>query len=374
MKVYIERIPDYNLEELYSFFDELFSQEKLELKLNKPEVLVKPNLLGAHHPEKGITTHPVVLEALISLLQEKGYKPVVGDSPGGTVRIEEVWEKTGMAELADKFGVGLLKFGKQGVTRIKDGDFELLLDTTVLTYPAIINVAKYKTHSLTMFTGAVKNLFGIVPGLVKSDYHRYYPHPDDLAALLVAVYNQIKDRVVLNIIDGIIGMEGEGPSSGQSRNFGVMMASCSASALDYTAAGMMGYQSLKVPTVKLSLDSDNLKPENIEIDSEWQDYVFKGTKIGVPSLSSKFINLMPNFMQQVFYRLYDYYPDFNDNCRRCGICVDSCPVKAITLKKGDLTPVIDHKICIKCMCCQEFCPYKAVALKKTFLAKLLMGR
>ena len=374
MKVYIEQIKEYSPEQLYQYFSNVVREDGLgEILVSKSSVLLKPNLLGSHKPEDAVTTHPVVIESLIRVLKDNGISNIfLGDSPGGTFRTENVWQITGMKELADKEGIELINFGTDGIEKITAGDFELMIDKKVLQFPAIINIAKYKTHSLTMFTGAVKNLFGTVPGLIKSDYHRLYQDSEKFAELLVAIYQILKEQVVLNVIDGIWGMEGEGPSAGITRNFGVILASRSASALDYTGAKMMGFISERIPTVRISMNADNIVPQDIEIDKEWQEFQFPKVKIGKVSLYSSFVNRVPKSIQNIFYHLYNYYPAFNKNCRLCRICVDSCPVKAITVEKGDTTPQIDYKICIKCMCCYEFCPHNAVYIKKTLLAKILL--
>lgn len=374
MKVYIERVKEYDKEALYRYFSGIWEEEQLGKKLSSAShVLLKPNLLGTHAPESAVTTHPLVVQSIIRILKENGVKDILlGDSPGGTFRTEKVWEITGMKALAEKEGVTLISFGKEGVTkRIVDG-FELYIDSQVLNAPAIINIAKYKTHSLTMFTGAVKNLFGVVPGLQKSEYHRLYPDPVRFAALIASIYKLIESQVVLNVIDGIWGMEGEGPSAGEPRNFGVMFASESAAAVDYSAARMMGYDSLSIPLIELSMKNENLSERDIKEEREWAERVFPKVKKSRASRYSRFISNVPDFIQRIFYHLYDFYPAFNNKCRLCRICVESCPVEAIAIGVDETKPVIDYQKCIKCMCCHEFCPYQAVYIKKTLLAKILM--
>lgn len=380
MIVHIEEIKDYDLNRIIAFVQKVAQREGLWSKLETMQVkkiLLKPNLLGPHIPEKAVTTHPIVVEAMITILQERGFEVFIGDSPGGNIDISNLWDVTGMKALADKYGIKLLRFGEKGVVKLSSGEFELVLDKQVIDFQAIFNLCKYKTHSLTLVTGAVKNLFGVVPGLTKSDYHRLYPQPNKLAELIVKIYVELRDKLILNIMDGIIGMEGEGPSSGSPRNFGLMLASVSGSALDYTAARMLGYQAELIPTVKMSLAVDAVKPEEIIVPDRWKSFVFKNTKIGKPSISSAFINAMPRFIQKIFFRVFDYYPAFNSNCTLCLVCMNGCPVEAISLidsssQAAERKLLIDRKKCIKCMCCQEFCQYKAINLKKTFLARLIL--
>lgn len=379
MKVHIEEIDSYHLDRIIKYLEKVTEKENIWQKLPSKKILIKPNLLGPHSPDKAVTTHPVILEAIVKIFQARGFDIYLGDSPGGTVSMEKVWQVTGIKDLADKYGVKLLKFGNKGVFRAQRDGHDIILDQQVMDFPAIVNVAKYKTHSLTMYTGAIKNLFGVVPGLTKSDYHRHYPQPNKLAELIVKIYDELKDKVVLHVLDGIVGMEGEGPSSGEPKHFGLMFASTSATALDYTASRMLGYQAEKIPTVKLALENDNLKTDDIEVDEEWKHHVFKGTKVGKPSLVSAFINTLPPIFQKIFFRIYDYYPEFNDNCILCFICMKGCPVDAISFadkgsakKKKKKRLIIDRDKCIKCLCCQEFCPHKAIKLKKTILAKLIL--
>jgi len=237
---------------------------------------------------------------------------------------------------------------------------------------AVINVSKYKTHSLMYYTGAVKNLYGLIPGLKKSDFHKKNPKLDDFSTVISELYGTVKDRLAWNIMDGIIGMEGDGPSAGEPRNFGLMFTCESAAALDYVASKMMGFKQKQLKYIAASMKFDNIDESMIEIDPKWANFKFEKVKIKKVSFLIKAVSSSPKFAQDIFNKYYFYYPDFNDNCKKCRICVDSCPVEAMVLNKDDLHPTIDHDKCIKCMCCHEMCPYSAVYIHKSKLAKLIL--
>jgi ferredoxin len=237
---------------------------------------------------------------------------------------------------------------------------------------AVINVCKYKTHSLMAFTGGVKNLYGLIPGLKKSDYHKLNPDHVSFGKVISNLYESVRQQVSFTIMDGILGMEGEGPSAGIPRNFGVMFACESAPALDYVASSMMGFKPEKLEYIMPALKVDGLKSVDIEVDDNWKDFTFPNVKIqGVKTLV-KILAYSPKFLKNLFRKWFQVYPDFQDGCRLCRVCVDSCPVQAMKLEKGDLHPVIDHSKCIKCMCCHELCPFGVVFVKKSFLAKFVV--
>lgn len=369
MKVYIEEIKTYDLNKIRTFLNELPIWDELE---DKKVVLIKPNLLGAYPPEQAVTTHPVMLQAVIDILKEKKKTILIGDGPGGTVQVQSVWEKTGIKELAEKNNIKLVNFSKGEIITRKGRTIEFPTTRYFWEADAIVNVSKYKTHSLMAYTGAVKNLYGLIPGLKKSDYHRDYPEHYNFARVISELYELTKEKLVFNIMDGITGMEGEGPSAGIPRNFGVVFAGESASAIDFTASRMMGFDTRKIGYIMNCLAIDNLKPEEIEIPEKWKGFVFENVKIKRVKTFIKILAYSPEILKNVFRKLFQYYPDFNDKCTQCRICVDSCPVQAMILKKNASAPEIDYSKCIKCMCCHEFCPHHAVYINKSFLAKLLL--
>jgi len=369
MKVQIEKIESYDFDKIYNFIEKLQLEKIL---LDKQKILLKPNLLGAFPPEKAVTTNPVVVDAVITFLKKIGKEIILGDSPGGSTSVKLVWELTGMKQLAEKHNIPLVNFTTGGIIHQRTKNLKFPITKYIWDVDAVINLCKYKTHSLMSYTGAVKNLYGLIPGLKKSDYHKEHPDNIKFAKVISGLYSIVKERIVFNIMDGIVGMEGEGPSAGNPRNFGVMFASESASALDFVASKMMGFQPEKLEYILPSLEADNIKEDEIEILDEWQNFKFHKVKIKKIGLYVKILAYSPKILKDVFKKHFTYYPDFNDKCRKCNICVESCPMQAMELKEGDAHPTIDYDKCIKCMCCHEMCPYQAIYVHKSFLAKFII--
>ena len=373
MNVYIQKFVDYDVNKLRQYFDETFKTIGLGKKLEKvKKLLIKPNLLGAYIPEKAVTVHPAVLEALLIYLKRFQLDIIVGDSPGGTVSSDEVYRKTGVKQLCDKYDVKLVNFKKNGIIIKERESIKFYITNFFEEVDAIIDVSKYKTHSLMYYTGSVKNLYGLIPGLKKSDYHKEFQTHIEFSKVIYNLYGIVKDKILINIQDGILGMEGEGPSSGIPRNFGLIFISESSSALDYIASKMLGFNLKQLPYIEKALEIDNIKTEDISIEKRWQNFTFDHVKIKKVSTIIKILDYTPTVIKNVVRNLFDYYPDFNDRCKKCFVCVKSCPVNAMKLEKGMLHPEIDREKCIKCMCCHEFCPYDAIFVHKSFLAKLLI--
>ena len=369
MKVHIKKIESYDFDKIYKFVEKLQLEKILK---DKNKILLKPNLLGAFPPERAVTTNPVVVDAVVTYLINIGKEIILGDSPGGSALIKNVWEKTGMNEIAEKHNVQLVNFKNGGMVHQRTKSMDFPITKYIWEADAVINLCKYKTHSLMSYTGAVKNLYGLIPGLKKADYHKEHPDHVQFAEVISGLYSVVKDRIAYNIMDGIVGMEGEGPSAGDPRNFGVMFASKSASALDYVASSMMGFQPDKLEYILPSLESDNLEISEIEIPDEWQNFKFHKVKIKKIGLYLKILAYSPKILRDIFKKHFTYYPDFNDKCMKCNVCVESCPMQVMVLKKGDAHPTINYDKCIKCMCCHEMCPYQAIYVHKSFLAKFII--
>jgi uncharacterized protein (DUF362 family)/Pyruvate/2-oxoacid:ferredoxin oxidoreductase delta subunit len=370
MKVFVNEIKKYDLPEIIKIFRQNFAEIDLWTELEtKKIILLKPNLLGPYHPEEAVTTHPVIIEAVIILLQEKNKEVWLGDSPGGSVAVKTTFNKTGMTALTEKYNIKLINFSEGGIKQHKIGKTEFIFTAYLEKVDAVINIAKYKTHSLMYYTGAVKNLYGLVPGLKKSDYHKENADYKSFGKIISGLHSLVNSKIVLNILDGITGMEGEGPSAGKQREFGVIFTSQSASALDFIAARMMGFKNNQMHYILEAMKHENIEPDDINLEPKWKSFQFKNVKHRKISLFIKLISISPGFLKKLFKKLYVYEPDFNEKCTLCRVCLESCPVQAIFL---DGKMKIDYNKCIKCMCCHELCPYHAIYIRKSWLAKRLI--
>jgi uncharacterized protein (DUF362 family)/NAD-dependent dihydropyrimidine dehydrogenase PreA subunit len=222
----------------------------------------------------------------------------------------------------------------------------------------VINLPKLKTHSAAYYTGAVKNVFGCVPGLAKAKYHKMAPEPVDFGQIITDIHRATKFN--LHIMDGILAMQGEGPTAGEPYEANKILISTDPLALDTVAARMLGMEVGDVPILdtarKRKLGEANI--ENITLDGDYKTIPqLKNFKLpkrfrSIKKRDNKSVRTVIDFLKT--------RPRIDTKkCRKCNMCVDSCPVQAIDRE----TRIIDYKKCIECMCCHELCLFKAVKLK-----------
>lgn len=373
-KVLIKRIDEYDLAKIVAFFKRtVLNKDRVLPNLENKTILLKPNLLGAFAPDRAVTTHPVILEAVIQILQTIDCTILIGDSPGGSLDYDSVLIKCGMRELADKYDVQIVNLNKYQVLNTNNSGYSITYTGLYDEVDYIINLAKYKTHGLMQFTGAVKNLYGLVPGLKKADYHREYPNSQKFAQFLAKLYETVKDKVLFSVIDGIVGMEGKGPSGGKPRNFGYLFASECPSSVDYVAAYMMGFKALDIDLIRLTMQIDGVLPSRIASNYLWQENVIPNVDTGIVKLRNKVLNRIPNGFNKVFKSLFWYKPVITDTCKKCNICMDSCPVDAIKPDSNGKLKIND-KLCIRCLCCHEFCPHQAIEIIKSNFANKIIPK
>lgn len=342
-------------------------------------VLVKTNLLMKKTPDEAVTTHPEVVESIVRYLQEMGCRVVIGDSPGGPFaewNLRAVYKAAGMLEVAERTGCELNYY--TSVQEISNPEAKCLKTMQIIKIARdvdfVVSAAKLKTHGMMTYTGAVKNLFGVIPGLVKADYHMRLNSMDNFADHLVDICEAVKP--VFSIMDGIDGMEGDGPSAGEKRHVGLILASENPYALDRIASGIIGIEPLRIPTIRASVQRglfDN-KLENIEIRGvqlmEINIEPFKLPK----SVNVNFVGgRVPRAVEKVVLNKLRPRPIFDyDKCISCGDCKRSCPPGIIDMSSGK--PVPDLNKCIRCFCCHELCPKKAVDIKKHWLYEKVLKK
>lgn len=337
------------------------------------KILIKPNLLSPKTPDKAVTTHPEVVRAVIQLVKGAGAVPVVGDSPGGAREdIKNLWETTGMAQVCKEENVELVSFEASGSRDIDINDVnveKVTFSKAVLDCDGIINLPKLKTHSLMVFTAGVKNLYGCIPGLRKVEYHKYASKNEDFANLLANIYLFLKNKIRFTLIDGIVGMEGNGPSSGKIRKMDMIAACENAPVLDAFLLDIIGGNIKKNHVLKALHISENDLNQMSIIGNFPGDFNLSNFKFP----QTRKLDLVPKPVIKALGGFLWVKPKINDaKCVGCMFCAKSCPVQAIERKNGEKQPYVIEKKCISCFCCHEMCPYKAIDFKKSLLAKLFM--
>ncbi len=326
-------------------------------------VLIKPNLLSAKPPESAVDTHPEVVRAVIRLAKEAGGAVEVGDSPGGSIKkMADVYVASGIKKICEEENVKIISFNR--AKKIKGIPIALApLETDVF-----ISVPKFKTHSLMTLTGAVKNVFGIVPGLSKTQCHKMAPHPVPFAKLLVDIYSYSPPH--LTIMDGITAMEGEGPGpAGTPKKMNLVAVSTDAVSMDAVLSKTVGLEPFDILTTKEAhrrgLGNGNI--EDIEIvGDDLNQFIQPDFKLPKTSV----FRYMPNFLMWFVAHFIKLRPVSKpDQCTNCGLCIKSCPVGAISSKNGALK--FDYNKCILCLCCHEFCPENAIFIKENLLARVI---
>lgn len=339
------------------------------------KVLLKVNLLMKKRPEEAVTTHPSVVEAVVRLVQEAGGIAIIGDSPGGPYTVSAlhaIYARSGLREVAERTGAILNEDVGQTILQYPEGKLVKSLTVTncVLDADVVIPLSKLKTHGMMTFTGAVKILFGVIPGLLKAEYHFKMFKVQDFADLLVDIATWVKPT--LSIMDGVVGMEGDGPSAGIPRNIGALILSTDPFALDVVATDLIGLKPEKVPTIMAARArglTSRLNELQLKGDSRslWRIQGFVIPK----AVSTNFLDMapLPKSVKQFMLNRLRPFPIFeHQSCVGCGDCVNNCPSKVITLNENQ-RPIVNLEGCIRCFCCQELCPHHAVKLFKPWLAR-----
>ena len=345
-------------------------------------IVLKANLLRAAPPESAICTHPAVVEAVAKLVKEAGGTPVICDSPGGALHKEAVlrslYEKTGMAAAAAAAGAELSMDSSTRTVSLPEGKVlrQAEIITPVAEADGVIDLCKMKTHVLMSMTGAVKNLFGVIPGLSKVGYHATHPDHATFADVLLDLTGYVKPR--LSLMDGILAMEGDGPgSSGTPRQAGLLLAAANPLALDTAAGAIMNLPRQDNP-VLLAAERRGLTPcrmEDVELiggtveELRMADYKFPAS---TKSNLMDFLGPLARPAERLCKKALSQTPRIDGaKCVGCGICAKSCPGQAIAMTAPGKKARISQKACIHCYCCHELCPQKAVELHQSWLGRLL---
>jgi len=379
------------------------------LPTGKP-VLLKPNMLRPSPPEKGVTTHPSVFSAVARFLREKVADLVFGDSPNGIFAPQAAAERSGLAAEARALGIPLADFETEEEVRNPSGsqNRRFVIARGIVEAGAIVNLPRLKTHSLTTITGALKNIFGAVPGKRKAEFHIKHPDVEGFSRMIADLNGLVRSRLV--VMDAIRAMEGNGPSAGDLVDLGLLLFSTDPVAVDAVCCRIVGVDPLSLPLIRIAqeIGVGNASPDAIEIrGARLADHARARFAVPPRSLTEK----IPGFLYRIAKDLLVAKPIIDDFlCVRCGECVKTCPTQPKALSqeprnprqgrgamnpreyRGAMNPReyrgarnvpsaapggiprYDYSLCIRCYCCQETCPEGAISVQDAPLGGIFRNR
>lgn len=335
------------------------------------KVLLKVNLLLPASPSAAITTHPKMVAAMIRILNSIDCEIWVGDSSGGIGLTEKSLEVSGIKSAAEDFGAKTINFDyvKTHKIDIPNGTVlkEIHVAKPVMDADVVVSMPKLKTHALTLYTGAVKNMFGVVPGGEKSFIHALTgSDAEKFAEALIDIYSKLP--VHLALMDGVVGMEGIGPNHGKPIRSDVILGSKDCVALDSVSSAIIGYSPRDIPMLRIAAERGYGTMDLDEITILGESLKDVKVRFKKPIRIYKSLMFLPAFIRNIFIETPRLpYPN-QKKCTKCKICEENCPVSAV--KVVDF-PNFDYNKCIRCYCCYELCPEGGIRLKKSLLPRTL---
>ncbi|MBR4205274.1 MAG: DUF362 domain-containing protein [Clostridia bacterium] len=377
--VYFAECPVYDAEKIAGLLrDALAALGFDESRVRGRRVLIKPNLVLALKPEVGATTHPSFVRAAVEVLSSMGAEKIVlADSPGGpynAASISHVYKVCGMDQIDDPRLTLNADYGFSDASAhgVRLHSFHVL--NPFSECDLVVDLCKLKSHELTGMSCAVKNLFGLIPGTEKFEAHNLCPQIADFSELLVDLAAFVtREKDFLAICDGVLSMEGNGPTHGVPKETGIVLVSESPFTLDIAAEHIMGRDG-----EVLHLDAAakrGFTPRDVkEITVLGTDSLPVFDFVRADADAGSFLRGLPNFMGGRLVKFFEPRPMIKKEiCVGCGKCAENCPRHTIQMKKKGKKRLarIVKKNCIKCWCCQELCPKGAVGVKRNPIIKLI---
>lgn len=369
-KVSLLKVENYDLLTLEKKINEAISliTNIDELIKEDSKVFIKLNCVGPFAKETAITTHPNFVEAVVKIVLKKTKNIIIGDNPA-TKDIITVLKKNGVYDVVKKYNLKVLD-GKDSIM-IKNSKPHIYQEFEVsreyIESDVLINLPKLKTHTLTYMTCAEKNFFGLIFGLQKAGWHVKASNPLEFGEALNDLYGALlesfKDKPIINICDGILALDGDGPSTGGFPiQANAILASLDAVSLDTIACKLVKLDEEKIFVSNIAAQRGYGENENIEVLGDnlkdFCDLKFEGPKSTLSSFGLRLLR------KKFFRNLLLEHPKIDHNkCLKCGECVKICPPKTMQIKPKEF-PRLKTNQCIRCWCCAEVCPANAIEKSK----------
>ncbi len=379
--VSLVRCPDYDSGSLAAAVMESIGLAGFDLaSLRGKKVALKPNLLMPFDPERAVITHPAFFRAVAEAV--KGYTDdiIVIESPN-FFPLRSTMKKNGYLEIAEKLGLRIADINRVRELHFADAEKYRSLEIAAdfFDVDVIVNIPKLKTHGFTHYSGAVKNLFGAMPGLRKSRMHMKAPAHPEFAAFLLDLYGALlygfeKKKRFLHVMDAVVAMEGEGPGpSGRPKQVGAVLASVDGIALDWVAARLVNLDIDRILTLTGGFRRGYGVTSAGDIIVKGEDLEKMTVRDFVPSKNKAFSGIVWPLTSRTIKNAFTEKPvPHAESCVLCYYCKKVCPAGAISeAAKGGKIPRYDYSKCIRCFCCMETCPESAITSEKGRLQWLM---
>lgn len=366
--VALQKCDDYDFDRVYESISKLMDLVPPP-DFKEKVVLLKPNILYPKKPELAVCTHPVVVGAVVKAFITRGAKKViVGESPA-IASSTSAAKTTGMYDYVVKNGGEWADFHESKMIPCPDGRVVKQFNFAKQFAEAdlIVSVSKLKSHQLMSYTGAMKNLFGLMIGLEKAQSHYRFPNKKDFGGFLTDLVIAAKPGYA--IMDAIVGMEGPGgPGGGDPIKLGFLAASDNILALDWKCSSLVGYNPHHIVNLEDALERGlwlNSESEITTVGAAEKDCENLSFKI-VKDPSETLGKMVPKIVDVIANAFFVKTPRFNAaKCKSCQRCKQICPAQIISMDgKNGTAKLVDKKKCLHCFCCHEICPYDAIRLKR----------
>ena len=339
------------------------------------KVLLKPNVMMPKKSSFPVNTHPLFIQAVIEIFKEKGAKIIVGESSAGSQAgitfTKKALKTSGIEDVVNKTGAKLVNFDFDEVIMTKINNpyaKSIPIAKAVLEADLVVSLPKLKTHIYgNIITGAIKNMYGTVPGQIKAEYHRLAPEPEQFYTIIRDIFKATKTG--LTIFDAIEAMEGDGPSAGKPRYVGFIIASEDSVAANAVASELVGIPSLRVLTTKFCAEANIGKGNLKEIEVVGEEL----KKVALKNFKLPTSTVINPYLYRFILNMTKTQPVINHKkCSLCQICADSCPMGVIEEKEKKM--IINYDECISCFCCSEVCPSQAIKAKRKFIIGNILSK
>ncbi len=379
-RVVIVKVDDYNAENIRQALEKIIILLDLYTIFKNKSIFLKPNALA---PTKNAFTPPEILVELIKLIKQDTKKILIGDSTMTKTLTDITMKRAKYIEKCEAVGGKVVNFfeSKREKITLKNPEYEaeenIYLPKEICDSDIVINIPKLKTHNGFVYTGAIKNLFGLLGN--KMLMHMTHDKKREFQKMLADIYFAVEETnksvfpKVLTIMDAVIAMEGKGPRSGNPRKVGLIIAGFNSAAVDIVGYTLMNGNPNHLEAIKSIARRTNLSMDiaKLEIlgESNYSKFIIKDFKkpktlktILEEEKQPRKPNKKPGLYSKIRKKAMSISIRINRKaCLLCEQCVQHCPAEAMIRRKERIE--INYNKCIECFCCGESCPNDAISTK-----------